>query len=471
MSALSAIPQRRPKFHFTPAFGWINDPNGLIYYEGEYHLFYQYHPFDLLWGPMHWGHAVSTDLVHWTHLPIALAPDHIGKIFSGSVVADIENTSGLVPGGGLVAVFSYDTQAQGIAYSQDCGRTWVKYAGNPVIPSPSRDFRDPKVFWHPHDKIWVMPLAAGDHVEFFTSPDLIQWKSTGRFGTGHGAHGGVWECPDLFPLELNGESKWVLIVSVGDGAIAGGSGTQYFIGNFDGATFHNDNLPDTTLWLDYGTDNYAGVTYNGIVDGRRLLVGWMNNWAYARKIPAQSWRGSMTVPRSLALADFPGLGIRLIQQPVRELELSRAQVIDLYACVADQASLRFDKIGSTALDIEVEFHHSDAKSFGIVINAAADSTTVQVDLAKETISVNRQFSGEVDFHEGFAAVVSAPLFISQHTVRLRILIDAASMEVFSEDGLSVITTQVFFRTSQLDLKLFSSSGIVSLNYMRVYDVN
>jgi fructan beta-fructosidase len=471
MSTHSAVPQRRPKFHFTPAFGWINDPNGLIYYEGEYHLFYQYHPFDLLWGPMHWGHAVSTDLVHWTHLPIALAPDQNGKIFSGSVVADVDNTSGLVRGGGLVAIFSFDTQAQGIAYSEDCGRTWVKHAGNPVIPSPGSDFRDPKVFWYAQGNVWVMALAAGDHVEFLTSPNLINWTLTGRFGTDHGAHGGVWECPDLFPLQLDGATKWVLIVSVGDGAIAGGSGTQYFIGQFDGANFHNDNPADMTLWLDYGTDNYAGVTYNGIQDDRRLLIGWMNNWAYARKIPAQAWRGSMTVPRTLALVNVPSVGIRLTQQPVRELELYRTQVIDLHACVADQASLQFDEIASTALDIEVEFCPSDANSFGVMINAADDEISVQVDRAAETLSVNRQFSGQVDFHEGFAAVLSAPLFISRQTVRLRILIDMASIEVFSEDGLNVITTQVFPRASQIHLRLFSSTGVVSLNYMRVCDVN
>lgn len=471
MSTLSAVPQRRPQFHFTPAFGWINDPNGLIYYEGEYHLFYQYHPFDLIWGPMHWGHAVSTDLVHWTHLPIALAPDQNGKIFTGSVVADLDNTSGLVPGGGLIAIFSYDTQAQGIAYSNDCGRTWEKYTRNPVIPSPGRDFRDPKVFWYGPGSIWVMSLAVGDHIEFFTSSNLIDWLLTGRFGESHGAHGGVWECPDLFPLEIGSETKWVLIVSVGDGSIAGGSGTQYFIGHFDGMTFHNDTPPDTTLWLDYGTDNYAGITYNGVPDGRSVLVGWMNNWAYARKTPAQSWRGSMTVPRTLALIDVPGTGPRLLQQPVAELEQSRTLLVDLPAGVSDASTLRFNDLNTTALDIIVEFRLSDAEAAGLTIFADDAIITVSVNRATETLYVDRRLSGDVNFHEGFACLHSAPLLISSELVKLRILLDAASIEVFGAEGLSVITSQVFHSAAQFRFELFSSKGTVSIEYLRVYSIH
>ena len=205
----------RPVYHFTPPGQWMNDPNGLVYFDGEYHLFYQHDPYSLLNGPMHWGHAVSADLIHWEHLPIALYPDAIGHIWSGSAVVDRANTSGFVPGGGLVAIFSYSDQSQGIAYSQDRGRTWTVYAGNPVIPSPGTDFRDPKVFWHEASGQWIMVIAKGELAQFFQSPDLIHWRLASAFGEGHGAHGDVWEMPDLFPLTVEGESKWVLLSSIG----------------------------------------------------------------------------------------------------------------------------------------------------------------------------------------------------------------------------------------------------------------
>lgn len=465
----NASSQVRPAVHFTPEFGWINDPNGLIYYEGEYHLFYQFHPYDLLWGPMHWGHAVSTDLVHWTHLPIALFPDENGTIFSGSVVADPDNCSGLVPGGGLVAIFSFDTQAQGIAFSRDRGRTWTKYADNPVIASPGRDFRDPKVFWYAPDRCWVMTLVAGDHAEFYRSPNLIDWKLSGTFGAPYGARGGVWECPDLFPLDLDGMTKWVLIISVGDGAHAGGSGTQYFIGDFDGATFRSDNPAEVVLWLDFGADNYAGVTYNDTPDGRRLFIGWMNNWKYARTIPAETWRGSMTTPRALTLKHVQVHGVRLVQQPVREVELLRTPVAHLREKRLDAAGSSLKGLGGFTLDIEAEFCASDDAEFCLILDGGNGArTSIRVDTAREILLLDRRDSGVVAFHEGFATIQAAPLPIADGRVHLRVLLDASSIEVFANDGITTVTAQIFHRAHEFDVSLSAAQGSVTVESLDVY---
>ena len=324
----------RPQYHFTPATGWMNDPNGMVYYEGEYHLFYQHYPDSTVWGPMHWGHAVSKDMIHWEHLPIALYPDSLGYIFSGSAVIDWKNTSGLgtekTPP--MVAIYTYhdpegdragriDFQTQGIAYSFDKGRTWTKYEHNPVLPNPGiRDFRDPKVSWNEVSNQWVMTLAVKDHIEFYSSPDLKKWSKLSEFGNAIGAHGGVWECPDLFPLkDEQGNTKWVLFVSINPGGPQGGSATQYFVGDFDGKNFVPQDT--TTRWIDYGADNYAGVTWSDIPasDGRRLFIGWMSNWQYANVVPTQAWRSATTLPREVTLLKNE-TAYELKFKPVVELE-------------------------------------------------------------------------------------------------------------------------------------------------------
>ncbi|MDH5381668.1 MAG: glycoside hydrolase family 32 protein, partial [Cyclobacteriaceae bacterium] len=290
----------RPQYHFTPPSQWMNDPNGMVYYEGEYHLFYQHYPDSNVWGPMHWGHAVSKDMVSWEHLPIALYPDTLGYIFSGSAVIDWNNSSGL--GNDLhppmVAIFTYhnpigaeegriDYQTQGLAYSLDKGRTWTKYENNPVLKNPGIiDFRDPNVAWNETLQQWVMILAVKDHIEIYTSPNLIAWEKQSEFGQTIGGHGGVWECPDLFTLtDNNGIERWVMLLSINPGGPQGGSATQYFIGNFDGKTF--TPMDSITRWVDHGADNYAGVTWSDIPksDGRRLFMGWMSNWQYANVVP------------------------------------------------------------------------------------------------------------------------------------------------------------------------------------------
>ena len=306
----------RPQFHYSPRANWMNDPNGMVYFNGEYHLMYQYFPGGQSWGPMHWGHAVSRDLMHWEHRPVALYPDEFGMIFSGSAVVDWRDSSGFFGGKpGLVAVFTHhaalpDTrevrQSQSLAYSADGGRSWVKHKGNPVLTEPSLpDFRDPKVFWHEPEGRWIMALAAGDHIRFYASPNLREWTYTGEFGRREGSHQGVWECPDVFPLPVEGqpgETRWVLLVSIGGlPEDAEGSRTQYFLGTFRGGCFHGGEPAETVHWLDAGRDHYAGVTWSDAPDNRRILLGWMSNWKYAAVTPAASFRGAMTLPRELAL--------------------------------------------------------------------------------------------------------------------------------------------------------------------------
>src|SRR5215216_2810145 len=284
----------RPQYHFTPPANWMNDPNGLVYFQGEYHLFYQYHPDSDLWGPMHWGHAVSRDLIHWEHLPVALYPDENGMIFSGSAVIDRRNTAGFGENT-MISIFTHhkeDVQSQSLAYSRDAGRTWTKSELNPVLFAPKdvRDFRDPKVFWYgpPEQGHWVMCLAAGDRILFYTCPDLIHWTCSGELGPGFGTNVGVWETPELFecPIDDREETRWILMVGVQDGAPAGGSGTQYFVGTFDGQTFTSENPKEITLWADFGADYYAAQSWNEEPNGRRLMLGWINNWNYARLIPS-----------------------------------------------------------------------------------------------------------------------------------------------------------------------------------------
>ncbi len=333
-----ATPTERPLRHFTPPQGWMNDPNGLVCHDGEYHLFYQYHPDSLVWGPMHWGHAVSRDLCHWQHLPVALTPDDNGMCFSGSAVVDHHDSSGLFDGGeGLVAFYTahrflgdddeHYEQEQHLACSRDGGRRWHKYTGNPIIAAPGfRDFRDPKVIYHEPSGRWVMALACSQHIRFYVSDNLLDWQLASEFGHDQGCHtDGPWECPDLFELPIEGDadaaSRWILIVGVGidhEGPQDPmGSFTQYFIGHFDGERFHNDNPAEPLLLMDQGRDFYAVQSFSNVPD-RRLAIAWLNNWQYAGHAPQAGWRGAMTLPRTLYLA-ATDRGPRLHQRFAPEL--------------------------------------------------------------------------------------------------------------------------------------------------------
>ena len=478
--AQTAQEQHRPQLHFSPPSGWMNDPNGMVYYKGEYHLFYQYYPDSTIWGPMHWGHAISKDLVHWEHLPIALYPDTLGYIFSGSAVFDVNNTSGFGKKGGespLIAIYTYhdmagekakrhDFQTQGIAYSLDKGRTWTKYANNPVIKNKDKhDFRDPKVMWHAASKKWVMTLAVADHIEFYASKNLKDWAQVGEFGKDSGAHGGVWECPDLFPMKVVGEdkTKWVLIVNIGNGTPNGGSGTQYFVGHFDGKTFKNDNAADKNLWMDYGKDNYASVTWSNNPDGRRLMIGWMSNWQYAQIVPTTTWRSATTVSRELGLHQTKE-GLRLYSKPVRELKILRGSSSTL----SESTITDFKTIDNQSVtkEIEVSFDLSKTKAstMGVVLsNTKNEKVEIGYDVATKQFFIDRTEGGKTNFSKDFVTGRQyAPRLSDNNIVKIRLIVDVASVELFADDG-SVVMTAIYFPNEDFKTaKIFAQNGTAKL---------
>jgi fructan beta-fructosidase len=485
----------RPQFHFTPPSMWMNDPNGLVFLEGEYHLFYQYYPDDTVWGPMHWGHAVSRDLVHWEHLPIALYPDEHGYIFSGSAVVDWNNTSGFGKDGEppLVAIFTYhdpergkagsnDHETQGIAYSHDRGRTWTKYKDNPVLPNAAKhkDFRDPNVFWHEATKRWVMALSVSDHVELWSSPDLKSWGYLSSFGQQWGAHGGVWECPDLFPVRVDGseETRWVLILNLNPGGPQGGSGTQYFVGDFDGETFTLDEQFAETLareeavWLDWGRDNYAGITWADIppADGRRIFIGWMSNWDYAQQVPTSPWRSAMTVPRSLRLVDTDA-GYRLFSTPVEELDVLRGEPLQL-AAGSFAGELEISGHSSSQAEVELVFDlaTSSASEIGVLLgNEAGEEYRIGFDIGRGRFVSDRRNAGEHGFSDAFATRVhEAPRLVDTETLRLRLLFDVASVELFADNGATVMTEIYFPTTPFQKMSLYARDGKAQLVSGTVY---
>lgn len=466
----STLEQFRPEYHFTPANGWMNDPNGLIYIDGEYHLFFQHYPDSTVWGPMHWGHAVSKDLIHWEELPIAIYPDSLGYIFSGSAVYDKENTSGLgtQENPPFVAIYTYhdmegeksgatDYQKQAIAYSLDKGRTWNKYEGNPVLPNQGiKDFRDPKVAQITQadgEKLWVMTLAVKDRIQFFGSPNLKEWNLLSEFGVGVGAHGGVWECPDLLPFTApDGSQKYVLLVSLNPGGPQKGSATQYFIGNFENNTF----TPDDTMirWLDYGPDNYAGVTWSNLPkeQNRTLFIGWMSNWLYSQVVPTTTWRSATTLPRELSLFDVDGT-LLLKSAPAKELIELRSSTFD--------GSDEETNLPSQAVEIMAEVE--DPESFSISFtNELGEKVTVSKEMG--LVSIDRSKAGKSDFHEDFAALHSAPM--SWEAKDVRIFLDASSIEVFVNDGELVMTSLLFPNSPWKKLKVNGGLDQVKIHHLK-----
>jgi fructan beta-fructosidase len=491
--ATEASEPLRPAFHFTPPAHWMNDPNGLVYYRGLYHLFYQYNPDGTVWGPMHWGHAVSGDLVHWQDRPIALSPDTHGAIFSGSVVVDWHNTSGFSHDRNppLVAIFTYHDEAakhagkppqsQGLAYSLDGGESWTKYAGNPVlVPDAGQpDFRDPKVFWHAPTHSWIMALAVGDHAEFFGSPDFRNWHRLSRFGQGLGAHGGVWECPDLLPLRVAGtrQTKWVLLQSVNPGGPNGGSATQYFVGDFNGRTFTPDPAFARSIaasgprWIDWGRDNYAGVAWSDLpkADGRTVTIGWMNNWDYGEKTPTRAWRSAMTLPRTLTLHRAAAGGYVLRSQPVRELRALQGRAVTLHArSLAGEMpiALPANAVSQSRIDLAFAVPSGRARVGMILSNALGDRYRFTYDAQTRRFVSDRTRSGLVDFAGNFASVDTAPRSARTRIVRMSFIIDHSSVEAFLDRGETVMTTALFPREPYTQVRLIAAGGRAKLIFAR-----
>lgn len=454
----------RPNFHFTPKAHWMNDPNGMFYLNGTYHLFFQYYPEDNVWGPMHWGHATTKDLLHWEEQPIAIYPDSLGYIFSGSAVVDVQNTSGFgtMDNPPVIAMFTYHDpikekegsvtfQNQAIAYSTDEGATWTKYADNPVISNPGiRDFRDPKMHWDAEHKQWIVVLAVLDRVYFYTSKDLKHWDKTSEFGKDQGAHGGVWECPDFFPIQVanSKETKWVLIESLNPGAINGGSGTQYFIGDFDGKEFTPvetmRNLPkEHTYWLDFGRDNYAGVTWANIPeeDGRTIYLGWMTNWFYAQEVPTETWRGAMTLPRELSLQKNNN-EYRLYTKPVKELLGSTTSVKHEESITVTKSLPLVKDTDADLTKTVLTFTIADIKKqrYEFQLTSVADTLKFGYDGNNNQFFVDRSAMALSGFHKDFAAHdIIAPRIAKNKDITVTIVIDNTSLELFCDDGLSVMT--------------------------------
>lgn len=448
----------------------MSDPNGMVFFEGEYHQFYQ--------SRGEWGHAVSRDLVHWEHLPLALTKDALGSAWSGSAVVDEHDTSGFFGGRpGLVAIFTHSKngiQSQSIAYSADQGRTWTKYAGNPVIPNPGlKDFRDPKVFWHRPSQSWVMVVSVNQQVRFYSSPDLKQWRMTGEFGRGQGSHAAVWECPDLFELAVEGtkEKKWVLTVSVGNNATTKGSTAQYFVGRFDGRTFTNDNDPSTVLWTDYGRDFYAAVSYSNIPasDGRRIWLGWMSNWRYPFSMPTAPWKGNMSIPRSLRLREVEGEGLRLIQEPIKELAALRRAPITIPKQQVSGGNDPLKVISGVSYELEAVFKIVSNSKVGFRLRKGEDQETVVAYNPKTSrLTVDRTRSGAHDFEAGFAEKTYAPLRLRNGILKLHIFVDTSSIEVFANDGEVVMTNLIFPDPASDRLELWADGDGVTLNMARYF---
>jgi len=461
----------RNKLHFSPPANWMNDPNGMVYYEGEYHLFYQYYPEDIVWGPMHWGHAVSKNLIHWENLPIALKPDSLGQIFSGSAVVDWKNTSGLgsVEQPPMVAIFTHhdmarekagalDCEVQSIAYSVDKGRTWEKYAQNPVLSNVKKikDFRDPKVIWDDARRHWVMVLAAKDRLLFYTSTNLTAWAFGSEWGHEYGDRKGVWECPDLFPLKVEDtdEVKWVLILSLNPGGPNGGSGTQYFIGDFDGNSFTIDPnfekeiLDGKGVWIDHGPDNYAGVTWSDIPvkDARRIFIGWMSNWDYAQDVPTETWRSAMTLPRKLSL-HRGDLSYRLTSSIISEISnICDAPTDSITTGIFEENTVLFDNMNSGLFRMQFSAKKDKEGTFALLFsNDVDDKLVLGFDGTTNNYFIDRSKSGKVDFKESFPAMIFAPIDYIEEEIKFDIVIDHGAIEVLADDGKCVLTC-IFFAT-------------------------
>ena len=407
----------RPLYHHTPLYGWMNDPNGMFYKDGVWHLYYQYNPYGSQWENMHWGHSISKDLVHWEAQPIALEPDWLGSIFSGSCVT---------AGDEVIAIYTSagHHQTQSLAFSKDGGRTFSKYSGNPVLTGDVPDFRDPNPFWNEDIKMWNMILAAGQEMRIYSSKDMKEWKYESSFGKEYGNHSGVWECPDLFKLEgKDGEdAKWVLICNINPGGPFGGSATQYFVGQFDGHKFTCESMPKVTKWMDYGKDHYATVSFYNAPENRRVVLAWMSNWQYANQVPTKQFRSANSIPRDLGLFRC-GEETYVSVVPSKEMLAARGEKLKK---PTEACEIVVDTKGQTEI---------------VLSNTKGEQVTMVYDAAAQTFSMDRTASGEVGFSEAFPVTTVAPTF--GQIRQLRIFVDRCSIEAFDAEGKMAMTNLVF----------------------------
>ena len=416
----------RPVYHHTPAWGWMNDPNGMFYKDGVWHLYFQYNPYGSQWENMTWGHSTSTDLIHWTFQGAPIEADAWGTIFSGSAVVDHNNTSGFGKGA-VVAMYTSagENQTQSIAYSNDNGQTFTKYDGNPVLTSNTPDYRDPHVFWNEDIKRWNMIMAEGQHMDIYSSADLKEWKLESQFGAEYGNHSGVWECPDLMKMKVRGtdQYKWMLLCNINPGGPFGGSATQYFVGQFDGHKFTCESAPEVTKWMDYGKDHYATVTFDNAPDGRRVAMAWMSNWQYANQVPTMQFRSANSVPRDLDLYEYEGQTYCGVT-PSPELAAARPK--------------KATKTLTEACEMVVTLKGNATITLA---NDKGEQVVMTYDEKSRTFAMDRTKSGQKDFSDDFAALTVAP--VHGKMSQLRLFIDRSSIEAFDADGKMAMTNLVF----------------------------
>ena len=423
----------RPAYHHTPAYGWMNDPNGMFYKDGVFHLYYQYNPYGSQWENMTWGHSTSRDLIHWEAQPIAIEPDALGDVFSGSCVVDKRNNE-------VVAMYTSagKSQVQSIAFSKDNGQTFEKYAGNPVLVSSEEDFRDPKAFWNPEIQKWNLILAVGQEMRIYSSADMKEWTYESSFGKELGCHDGVWECPDLMKLQVRGtdKQKWLLICNINPGGPFGGSATQYFIGDFDGHKFtceHND-----TRWMDYGKDHYATVTFDNAPDGRHIALAWMSNWQYANQVPTKQFRSANSLPRDLDLYEFEGQTYCGVT-PSREVNALRGKAVK---SLTNTCEIVVDVKGTTEIALS---------------NSLGEQVVMRYDVAKRTFSMDRTRS-YASFSEAFPCKTVAPVYGDIR--QLRIFIDNSSIEAFDAEGRLAMTNLVFPKEPYNKIKVVGGKATI-----------
>ena len=466
-----------PLFHHTPPYGWMNDANGLLYKVGEYHLYFQYNPYGSVWGNMHWGHSVSTDLVHWKHLEPAIARDTMGHIFSGSCIVDADNTAGFGKNA-IVAFYTshlnlpggHQRQQQCVAYSTDNGRTFTKYENNPVLVSEARDFRDPKVFWHKETRRWIMILAVGQEMQIFSSPNLKDWTYESSFGEGQGAHGGVWECPDLFELPVEGtnDKKWVLLCNLNPGGPFGGSATQYFVGSFNGKEFVNES-PSKTKWMDWGKDHYATVTWSDAPDNRRIAIAWMSNWQYANDVPTSQYRSPNSVPRDLSLFTVDGeTYLQSAPSPAllawRDASKKRSFKVNGTRTIKEMIP---GNDGAYEIELPIENQHADVIGFRLY-NDKGEEVDMQYDMKEKKFSMDRRKSGEVSFNENFPMLTWTAIESGKDELKLRLFVDKSSVEAFGDGGRFVMTNQVFPSEPYTHIDFYSKGGAYKVDSFVIY---
>lgn len=493
----------RPLYHHTPLYGWMNDANGLVYKDGEYHLYFQYNPYGSVWGNMHWGHSVSRDLVRWEHLPAAIARDTLGHIFSGSSVVDQENTAGY-GAGTLVSFYTSASdnngQIQCMAHSADNGRSFTKYEKNPVLTpfDGLKDFRDPKVFWYAPEKKWVMIVSADKEMRFYTSQNLKDWTYMSAFGNGYGVQPSQFECPDMVELPVNGDvtkKKWALIVNINPGCLFGGSATQYFIGDFDGTQFICDTKPEVVKWMDWGKDHYATVCFSNTAN-RVIAMPWMSNWQYANIIPTQQFRSANALPRELTMYS-EGNEVYMAVNPVKELETLRKENKEIPAfTVAPDKGYTIDTLfagNDGAFEMNLTITPGNAQIAGFkLMNEKGECVTIYFDMKAQKLVMDRVHSGIVDFgknsipHEkeahdnrmvnsinyvdDFALATWAPLQKAAHHT-LRIFVDKCSIEIFLDGGKVAMTNLVFPNEPYNTVNFYSENGSYQVDSFQLYKLS